>query len=63
MNAVIWQRVRERAEHRCEFCGLSQDQELFYTFHLEHIIARQHGGGDDLWPSRVITAICTKARI
>jgi HNH endonuclease len=34
-----------RAGHRCEYCHLHQDDD-FFTFHLEHIIAKQHGGGD-----------------
>lgn len=39
--------VRKRAGNRCEFCGLSQEAEPFFTFHIEHITARQHGGGDE----------------
>src|SRR5437867_825446 len=39
-------RVIERAGNRCEYCRLSQEHELFGTFHIEHIIARQHGGDD-----------------
>ena len=39
--------VRGRAGNRCEFCGLAQEAEMFFTFHIEHIIARQHGGGDE----------------
>lgn len=35
--------VRRRASHRCEYCLLSQG--LFRRrFHIEHIIAKQHGG-------------------
>ena len=39
--------VRERAGDRCEYCGLPQSAEPFFAFHIEHIIARQHGGGDE----------------
>ena len=39
--------VRERAGNCCEYCGLPQGAELFFTFHIEHVIARQHGGSDD----------------
>src|SRR5438046_2029708 len=39
--------VRQRAGNRCEYCGLSQDRTPFASFHVEHIIARQHGGSDD----------------
>lgn len=38
--------VRERAENRCEYCRLHQDDQPFLTFHIEHIISRQHGGSD-----------------
>lgn len=40
--------VRQRAADRCEYCGLHQDAEPFFRFHIEHIIARQHSGSDDL---------------
>lgn len=39
--------VRERAQQRCEYCGLHQDDLPFATFHIEHVIAKQHGGPDD----------------
>ena len=39
--------VRERAGGGCEYCSLAQNVEPFFAFHIEHIIARQHGGGDD----------------
>ena len=39
--------VRERARARCEYCGLAQTCEPFFTFHIEHIVARQHGGTDE----------------
>lgn len=45
--------VRGRAGGRCEYChlleGLSE-----YPFHLEHIVARQHGGDDN--PSNLALA-------
>jgi hypothetical protein len=39
--------VRERAENHCEYCGMRQAELPFVTFHIEHIVARQHGGADD----------------
>lgn len=39
--------VRQRAGNCCEYCGLPQNTELFFTFHIEHVVARQHGGGDE----------------
>ena len=28
-------------------CHLPQDAEPFFAYHVEHIVARQHGGGND----------------
>jgi hypothetical protein len=47
MDAATRERVRQRAGNRCEYCGLSQSDTPFASFHVEHIIARQHGGSDD----------------
>lgn len=47
MNAATRRLVRQRAEGRCEYCRLPQSAQPFVTFHIEHIIAKQHGGSDD----------------
>ena len=39
--------VRQRAAERCEYCRLPEALGEV-TFHVEHIIARQHQGGDEL---------------
>jgi hypothetical protein len=39
--------VRVRAGHRCEYCGMPQAQQSFPFFHVDHIIAQQHGGTDE----------------
>ena len=47
MSANIPDQVRSRALHRCEYCLIPQV--LFRrSFHVEHIIARQHGGKTEL---------------
>jgi hypothetical protein len=47
MNAATRRLVRERAGERCEYCRYPQsNSELLH--HIEHIIARQHGGSDAL---------------
>lgn len=46
IDASLRRHVIERAGDRCEYCQLSQEHELFGTFHIEHIIAKQHGGDD-----------------
>jgi hypothetical protein len=48
IDAATRRRVRARASDRCEYCGMAQVHDPFFTFHIEHIIPRQHGGGDDL---------------
>jgi hypothetical protein len=45
MDARLRQFVRQRAKNCCEYCGLFQDSEPL-SFHIEHIIPRQHGGKD-----------------
>jgi HNH endonuclease len=40
--------VRERSGGRCEYCGMIEAWEPWYSYHIEHIIARQHGGSDHL---------------
>ena len=47
MDATTRDLVRRRADHRCEYCLLPQDYSEF-THHVEHIIAKQHGGSDDI---------------
>jgi hypothetical protein len=36
--------VRNRAGDVCEYCRLPQPSSRYIRFHIEHIIARQHGG-------------------
>jgi hypothetical protein len=47
MDAELRDLVRRRAEGRCEYCRLP-DAAQRLPFHVEHIIARQHGGGNDI---------------
>src|SRR6266536_6455575 len=39
--------VRRRASSRCEYCLFPQDS-FRQSFHIEHIVARQHGGPTEL---------------
>jgi hypothetical protein len=48
MDARLRELVRQRAGDRCEYCRLRQQHDRFRTFHVEHIVARQHRGSDDL---------------
>jgi hypothetical protein len=38
--------IRERAGRRCEYCRLHEDEYDVVPFHVEHMIAKQHGGVD-----------------
>jgi hypothetical protein len=53
MEASIRYFVRQRAEDCCEYCRLPQ-RAVDARFHIEHIIALQHGGTDD--PSNLALA-------
>lgn len=39
--------VRQRAGDRCEYCHVPQVA-IGFTFPIDHIVARQHKGGDDM---------------
>jgi hypothetical protein len=54
MDPLLRELVRRRAGARCEYCHLPQTAVPVAPFHVEHIIARQHGGGDD--PSNLALA-------
>lgn len=47
MDAELREVVRGRAFDRCEYCHLPHQSQRM-PFHVEHIIAKQHGGSDDL---------------
>ncbi len=54
MDPALRERVRTRAGQRCEYCRLHQRHAPFVSFHIEHIVPRQHGGSDD--PSNLALA-------
>lgn len=39
--------VRQRADHRCEYCQREQADSPLIPLHIEHIVPRKHGGGDN----------------
>ena len=47
MDASTRELVRRRALDRCEYCHIPQDATPVIPFHVEHVIAKQHGGGND----------------
>ena len=48
MDQNLRDQVVERAGGRCEYCRVHQDDDPFYTFPIDHIIARQHRGSSEL---------------
>jgi hypothetical protein len=54
MDAALRKFVGERANGRCEYCMLPQEAVPYFTFHVEHIRARQHQGSDE--PSNLALA-------
>jgi len=46
MTPAQRERVRQRAGGRCEYCRLPDSALEPEDFHVEHIIARKHGGPD-----------------
>ena len=47
MGPGLKELVRRRAGNACEYCRLPQDATPLISFHIEHIVSRQHGGSDE----------------
>ncbi|OAI46735.1 hypothetical protein AYO44_10850 [Planctomycetaceae bacterium SCGC AG-212-F19] len=47
MKASTRALVRARAARRCEYCRLHEDDLPLFSFHIEHILPKKHGGTDD----------------
>jgi len=47
MTAATRVIVRERANHRCEYCQAHQEDSPLAALHIEHIRPLKHGGTDD----------------
>ncbi len=59
MDHATEQAIRNRAGHRCEYCHFP---ELFaeVPFHLDHVIAQQHGGPTQLENLALACAFCNR---
>jgi len=44
MDARLRTQVRDRAGGRCEYWRIHEDDDPFFTFPIDHVIAQQHGG-------------------
>lgn len=47
ISTKIRRLVAKRANSRCEYCRLHED-DLFLAFEIDHIISVKHGGGNEL---------------
>jgi len=47
MESALRSLVRRRAGDVCEYCRLPQAASRYVRFHVEHVIARQHGGATE----------------
>lgn len=47
MDAATRRSVRSRAHGFCEYCRLPEAA-AFISFHVEHVVPKQHGGSDSL---------------
>jgi hypothetical protein len=48
ISVSLRRQVVERAGERCEYCNLPQSSFPLVSFHVEHVVAKQHGGTDEL---------------
>lgn len=54
--------VRQRAHNRCEYCGIHQRYYPDFTFHIEHVIARQHHGPEVLTNLALACHLCNRKK-
>ena len=47
MKRSLRKLIRARAQRRCEYCQLHEDDLPATPFHVEHIVPKKHGGKDD----------------
>jgi 5-methylcytosine-specific restriction endonuclease McrA len=47
MTAATRSLVRQRADHRCEYCQTHQEDSPLAALHIEHIRPLKHGSTDD----------------
>lgn len=38
--------IAKRADYKCEYCLMHED-DMFFSFEIDHIIAKKHGGDDN----------------
>ena len=59
MDAAIDRAVRQRARDVCEYCRLPQSASRL-RFWIDHVVARQHAGADDLKNLALACGFCNR---
>ncbi len=59
MDQSSEQAIRVRAKHRCEYCHFPETYAEI-SFHLDHVIAQQHGGQTDLENLALACCFCNR---
>ena len=54
--------IRQQAHNCCEYCGVHQRYYPDFTFHIEHIVARQHGGAEDVANLALACHLCNNKK-
>ena len=62
MEAELRNVVLQRAENRCEYCRLLHHDADLVAFHVEHIVAKQHGGTDALSNLALACSRCNRTK-
>jgi 5-methylcytosine-specific restriction endonuclease McrA len=61
ISQAVRQQVRERAGQRCEYCRLPE-RFSFQPYQIDHVVARKHGGTDDITNLAWAWANCNNAK-
>jgi hypothetical protein len=59
MNRALEHEIRRLAGNRCEYCGLPESF-IRLKFTLDHVVARQHGGLDNLENLALACGYCNR---
>ncbi len=61
MDESLARRVRQRAGGRCEYCRLPE-RVCFFSFEIDHVIPRRHGGATTLENLALACYYCNNAK-
>lgn len=61
INLSLRRSVEARAGHRCEYCGI-RDEDTYFGCHIDHIISEKHGGSTQAQNLALACAFCNRAK-